>query len=64
MFKKEKEMETAAWEWENDGTHWCSECGYDALYECSCVEPYIYKESLSNVCPHCGRLMTEIRERD
>jgi len=57
-------METAVCKWQHDGSHWCSECGEDALYRCSYVEPYIYKECLSNVCPHCGRIMVAVLEKE
>lgn len=53
-------MESAIWAWHDDGTHFCSECSSDALYRCSYVEPYIYVECLSDVCPHCGRTMVEL----
>ena len=42
----------AYWDWQCDGTHFCSECGTDALYN------YEGKEFCSLRCPHCGAVMT------
>ena len=51
-------IETAYWDWQLDGTHYCSECGTDALF----YELYEnhYEEKYSQFCPHCGRLMTHV----
>jgi ribosomal protein S27AE len=48
----------AYWDYQNDGTHFCSECGKDALFS---DEGF---EFLSNWCPHCGRFMTEVSNND
>lgn len=47
---KEYEPDIAYWEWQHDGTHFCSECGYDALEQNG-------KEFLSRCCPFCGKIM-------
>lgn len=57
-----KEKETAYWDWQVNGTHFCSECGHDVLYRR--VGYDIYEEECTCVCPYCGRVMTEIREED
>lgn len=51
--------ETAYWDWQVDGTHFCSECGHDALYYSN---PLTYEktEFYSKFCPHCGRRMTHV----
>jgi hypothetical protein len=45
----------AYWDWQHDGTHFCSECGTDALFN------YEGEEFCSLWCPHCGCFMTEVR---
>lgn len=42
----------AYWDWQCDGTHFCSECGTDALFN------YEGEEFCSTWCPHCGCYMT------
>ena len=50
-----KPIETAYWDWQLDGTHFCSECGNDA--------PLRYvDEYCSFYCPHCGRRMTHVED--
>ena len=48
----------AYWDWQHDGTHFCSECGTDALW----TEDG--REFCSMYCPHCGRLMTKVVDKD
>lgn len=43
------------WIGNRDGTHFCSECGRDALYER--VSDTYFKEYLPDVCCHCGAVM-------
>lgn len=38
-----------------DNTHFCSECGFDALYER--YDDLAFREKLTDVCPHCGAIM-------
>lgn len=45
-------MRHAYWDWQCDGTHFCSECGTDALYTDE------GREFCSLWCPHCGAYMT------
>ena len=46
-------IKTAFWDWQVDGTHFCSNCGNDA--------PLRYvDEYCSFYCPHCGRRMTHV----
>ena len=54
-----KPIETAYWDWQIDGTHFCSECGHDALYY---SHPATCKkiELCSQYCPFCGRVMTHV----
>lgn len=48
----------AYWDWQCDGTHFCSECGSSALFN-------HYGEELCTVwCPACGCFMTEVRYED
>ena len=47
----------AYWDWQHDGTHFCSECGTDALW----TEDG--REFCSLYCPHCGRQMTFVAEQ-
>ena len=56
---KVKPIETAYWDWQVDGTHFCSECGHDALYY---SHPTTYKktEYYSKYCPNCGKVMTHV----
>lgn len=54
-----KPIETAYWDWQVDGTHFCSECGMDALYYSNPVN-YKKTEFCAKFCPHCGRLMTHV----
>jgi hypothetical protein len=42
----------AYWDWQHDGSHFCSECGTDALFN------YEGEEFCSLWCPHCGCFMT------
>ena len=46
----------AYWDW-CDGPHFCSECGFDALYDCE------GKEFCSPRCPHCGAIMTYVEDQ-
>lgn len=48
----------AYWIEQIDETHYCSNCGYDALWEMA--EITAFHEYLSPYCPHCGKLMTKI----
>jgi NADH pyrophosphatase NudC (nudix superfamily) len=48
-------MVYAYWDWQCDGTHFCSECGTDALYTDE------GRELCSLWCPHCGAYMTEVK---
>ena len=48
----------ARWDYQIDGTHFCSDCGTNALYN------YEGKEICSNWCPACGCFMTEVRNKD
>lgn len=50
--------ETAYWDWQHDGTHFCSECGTDALW----TEDG--REFCSLYCPHCGLFMTKVVDTD
>lgn len=43
----------AYWDVQEDGTHFCSECGTDALW----TEDG--REFCSLYCPHCGLLMRD-----
>ena len=52
--KEEVIMNTAYWDWRNNGTHFCSNCGHNALYNCE------HQEICSNFCYHCGKLMIDI----
>lgn len=47
----------AYWIEQIDETHYCSNCGYDALWEMSDIEAF--REYLSDYCPHCGFSMVE-----
>ena len=53
-----KPIETAYWDWQHDGTHFCSECGTDALFN------YEGEEFCSLYCPHCGLFMTKVVDKD
>lgn len=48
----------AYWDYQIDGTHFCSECGTDASYN------YEGKENCSNWCPACSCFMTEVRNKE
>ena len=52
------EREAAYWDWQHDGTHFCSECGTDALWTGD------GREFCSLYCPHCGRFMTKVVDKD
>lgn len=43
-----------------DNTHFCSECGFDALYER--YDDLAFRENLTDVCPHCGAIMGGISD--
>lgn len=43
------------WVSEDNGSHFCSECGYTALWKNS---GSMIKEYCSDICPYCGALMT------
>ena len=59
MAKKEYvEREVAYWDWQRDGTHFCSYCGTDALFNDEGTE------FCSFYCPHCGRTMTKVVNKD
>ena len=45
----------AYWDYQNDGTHFCSDCGCDAPCNRN------YREVCSTWCPTCGAFMTEVR---
>lgn len=47
----------AYWDYQNDGTHFCSECGCDAPYNKD------YKEICSTWCPTCGCYMTHREDK-
>ena len=51
-------MKTAYWDWQSGGTHFCSECGTDALFN------YEGEEFCSLYCPHCGLIMTKVVDKD
>ena len=53
-----KPIEIAYWDWQWDGTHFCSNCGHDALFY-ELYENY-FEEKYSKYCPYCGRVMTHI----
>lgn len=48
---------TAYWDWQHDGTHFCSNCGHDALWYKRDENEYV--ENCSLYCSHCGVLMTK-----
>ena len=56
-----KEKETAYWDWQVDGTHFCSHCGTDAFWRFN-GEKYV--ETPTQHCPRCGRLMTHIENQE
>lgn len=43
------------WIEQPDATHFCSECGKDALWEQ--YDNYCFREKLSDICPNCGAKM-------
>lgn len=48
----------AEWIEQLDETHYCSNCGYDALW--GMAETTAFREHLSRFCPHCGKPMVKI----
>lgn len=58
FFREDTEMAYVSygyWDWQHDGTHFCSECGTDALFN------FEGEEFCSFYCPHCGAIMKEIK---
>ena len=51
------EVRYGKWEEQLDGTHYCSECGYDATYT------YDGAEVCGIACPYCGAKMDGGKER-
>lgn len=54
-----QEVKHGHWIEQADGTHFCSNCGRDALYEvmtCNAIE-VSFKEKQTDICPHCGATM-------
>ena len=49
------------WVSEDNGSHFCSECGHTALWKNS---GSMIKEYCSDICPYCGALMTCDTEDD
>ena len=45
-----------------DKTHFCSECGTDALFEQ--FDTFCFREKLSGLCPCCGAVMDGERKDD
>ena len=52
-----EEIKMAYWDSQVDGTHFCSECGTDALW----TEDG--REFCSLYCPHCGLFMRKIENK-
>ena len=45
----------AVWLDQCDCTHFCSHCGFDALWEM--YDENSFREKLTDVCHHCGAIM-------
>ena len=49
--KKLVPFKKSHWEWQVDGTHFCANCGRDALYD------FYNREICTPYCPQCGAFM-------